>query len=104
METRTSSSPAAWENIEHAIARGDPYCRGVVLLGLSAPHAELVRSFVAAAPFKVVKGFAVGRTIFDEVARQWFSGATSDDAAVKRMAERLASLVEAWRHARAEAA
>ena len=99
-----SASLATWENVEHAIARGDPYCRGVVLLGLSAPQAELIRSFIAAAPFKVVKGFAVGRTIFDEVARKWFSGATSDDAAVNGMAERLASLVSAWRHARAVAA
>ncbi len=57
-----SANPAAWENIEGAIARGDPYCRGVVLLGLAAPQAELVGSFVAAAPFKVIKGFAVGRT------------------------------------------
>jgi 5-dehydro-2-deoxygluconokinase len=98
-----SASAATWENIESAIARGDPYCRGVVLLGLSAPQGELVGSFVAAAPFKVVKGFAVGRTIFDEVAREWFCGVTGDDAAVNGMAERLAALVSAWRHARAEA-
>jgi 5-dehydro-2-deoxygluconokinase len=99
-----SASPAAWKHIESAIARGDPHCRGVVLLGLSAPYGELVRAFAAAAPFKVVKGFAVGRTIFDEVAREWFRGATSDDAAVDGMAERLAALVSAWRHARSEAA
>jgi 5-dehydro-2-deoxygluconokinase len=99
-----SSSPAAWKNIESAIARADPYCRGVVLLGLSAPHGELVGSFVAAAPFKVVKGFAIGRTIFEEIAREWFRGVRGDEAAVKGMAERLAALVSAWRHARAGAA
>jgi 5-dehydro-2-deoxygluconokinase len=98
-----SSSPATWKNIENAIARGDPYCRGVVLLGKSAPQGELIGSFAAAAPFKVVKGFAVGRTIFDEVARAWFCGATGDDAAVSDMAGRLAALVGAWRHARAQA-
>jgi 5-dehydro-2-deoxygluconokinase len=97
-----SASPATWKNIESAIAQGDPYCRGVVLLGLSAPQAELVGSFAAAAPFKVVKGFAAGRTIFDEVAREWFCGATGDDAAVQGMAEKLAALVSAWRR-RAEA-
>jgi 5-dehydro-2-deoxygluconokinase len=74
-----------------------------VLLGLSAPQVELVDSFVAAAPFKVVKGFAVGRTIFDEVAREWFCGAMGDDAAVNGMAERLTALVSAWRRARSEA-
>jgi 5-dehydro-2-deoxygluconokinase len=100
----TCASPAAWKNIERAIARGDPYCRGVVLLGLPASQGELVRSFIAAAAFNVVKGFAVGRTIFDEVARGWFGGEVSDEAAVQGMAERLAALVIAWRRARAEAA
>jgi 5-dehydro-2-deoxygluconokinase len=99
-----SASSATWQNIESAIAQGDPFCRGVVLLGLSAPAGELVGSFVAAAPFKVVKGFAVGRTIFDEVAREWFCGEMGDDAAVKGMAERLTALVSAWAHARAKAA
>jgi 5-dehydro-2-deoxygluconokinase len=99
-----SSSAKTWENIEGAIMRGDPLCRGVVLLGLSAPEGELVGSFVAAAPFKIVKGFAVGRTIFDTIARGWFSGAMSDDAAVNGMAEKLTALVSAWRRARTAAA
>jgi 5-dehydro-2-deoxygluconokinase len=98
-----SSSPATWKNIERAIARGDPYCRGVVLLGLSAPQSELAASFAIAAPFKIVKGFAVGRTIFGEIAREWFRGVTGDEAAVKRMAANLSALVSAWRHVRAEA-
>jgi 5-dehydro-2-deoxygluconokinase len=99
-----SASSATWQNIESAITQGDPFCRGVVLLGLSAPAGELAGSFVAAAPFKVVKGFAVGRTIFDEVAREWFCGEMDDDAAVKGMAERLTVLVSAWTRARAQVA
>jgi len=98
-----SSNSATWRNIESAIARADPYCRGVVLLGLSAPSSALVSSFAAAAPFRIVKGFAVGRTIFEETARQWFRGVIGDEAAVKRMAANLAALVSAWRHTRAEA-
>ncbi|MGC1521442.1 MAG: 5-dehydro-2-deoxygluconokinase [Steroidobacteraceae bacterium] len=98
-----SPSAATWKNIESAIARGDPHCRGVVLLGLSASQAELVCSFAAAARFKVVKGFAVGRTIFDAVAREWFGGEMSDEAAVRGMAERLGALVGEWRR-RVEAA
>jgi len=99
-----SANPATWKNIEGAIARGDPYCRGVVILGLSAPHDQLVGYFATAAPCKIVKGFAVGRTIFNEVAREWFCGRLRDDAAVHGMAERLSALVSAWRQARAEAA
>ena len=98
-----SVDPAAWRNIESAIARADPYCRGVVLLGLSAPPSELISSFAAAAPFKIIKGFAVGRTIFEAPARDWFRGAMDDEAAVQQMAANLAVLVSAWRHTRAEA-
>ncbi len=99
-----SANSATWGNIEGAISRGDPLCRGVVLLGLAAPQDELVGSFVAAAPFKIVKGFAVGRTIFEAVAREWFSGKMTDDSAVKGMAEKLTALVSAWRRVRTGAA
>jgi 5-dehydro-2-deoxygluconokinase len=98
-----SVNSAAWRNIESAIARADPYCRGIVLLGLSAPPSELISSFAAAAPFKIVKGFAVGRTIFEQPARDWFRGEVGDEAAVQQMAANLAMLVSAWRHTRAEA-
>jgi 5-dehydro-2-deoxygluconokinase len=98
-----SASAAVWKNIETTIARADPYCRGVVLLGLSAPHSELVASFHAAAPFKIIKGFAIGRTIFDPVAQDWFRGNLNDDAAVQRMAGGFAALVSSWRQARAGA-
>ena len=98
-----SSNPATWRNIESAIARDDPYCRGVVLLGLSAPPSELAASFAAAAPCGIVKGFAVGRTIFEDVAHGWFHGVIDDESAVKRMAINLAALVSAWRQARKEA-
>jgi 5-dehydro-2-deoxygluconokinase len=97
-----SSNSATWRNIESTIARNDPYCRGVVLLGLSAPRSELVASFAAAAPCGIVKGFAVGRTIFEETAHDWFRGKIGDESAVKRMAVNLAALVSAWRHTRAE--
>jgi 5-dehydro-2-deoxygluconokinase len=94
------ADPEAWRHIEAAVTEGDPLCRGVVLLGLSAPEAELVSSFEAAAPFNIVKGFAVGRTIFHEAARDWFAGRISDDEAVSALAGKLSALVNAWRRAR----
>ena len=45
------------------------YCRGVLLLGLDAPQAELEASFALAARQPVCKGFAIGRTIFGAPAR-----------------------------------
>lgn len=96
-----SGDGGAWRNIEAVILKNDPLCRGIVLLGLSAPPEELLASFRAAAPVHAVKGFAVGRTIFNDVARSWFAGEVSDDEAVDALAGRLRELAEAWRAARA---
>ena len=93
--------PAAWRNIEAAVTENDPYCRGVVLLGLSTPIPQLIESFDAAAGVDIVKGFAVGRTIFYDVARDWMTGAIDDAGAVDALADRLKLLVDAWRKARA---
>jgi 5-dehydro-2-deoxygluconokinase len=96
-----SASPTEWQNIVDVIAERDPYCRGVVLLGLSSPMPELVASLEAAAPFHLIKGFAVGRTIFHDVAREWLSGEIDDSEAIQEMASRLSTLADAWRAARA---
>jgi 5-dehydro-2-deoxygluconokinase len=90
----------AWDAIGDAIAANDPWCRGVVLLGLDAPEAELERGFRAAADARIVKGFAVGRTIFSDAARAWLVGRLSDEAAVEEMAERFGRLVRMWEGAR----
>jgi 5-dehydro-2-deoxygluconokinase len=90
------ASSRAWDRIGAMIARHDPYCRGIMLLGLEAPEAELDKAFRATAGHKAVKGFAIGRSIFGEVAPSWLAGKTSDDAATAEMAERFASLVKLW--------
>ena len=73
------------------------------MLGLDAPEPELAASFKAAAGFDLVKGFAVGRSIFGEVARGWMRGALGDDDAVAEMARRYARLSAVWDAARAAA-
>ena len=92
---------AAWANIVRVIEERDPLCRGVVMLGLSAPIPDLIASFEAAAAFPLIKGFAVGRSIFHDVARDWLSGRSTDQDAVDAMAGRLSALVQGWRSARA---
>ena len=96
-----SANAQAWQAIQDTITREDPLCRGVVLLGLSAPEAELVAAFTAAAPFEIVKGFAVGRTVFHEVARAWFQGSMRDEDATEAMTSKFLTLANAWREARA---
>jgi 5-dehydro-2-deoxygluconokinase len=94
------TDPAAWREIEAAVKENDPLCRGVVLLGLSAPEAELVASFEVVAPFPIVKGFAVGRTIFYDVAREWLANRIDDEAAVTALVGKFKVLVDAWRRLR----
>jgi len=95
------ADPAAWRAIERVIAARDPWCRGVVLLGLSQPAETLVAAFRAAADVGVVKGFAVGRTIWQAPARAWLAGEIDDDTARRQLAERFQALVDAWRLERA---
>jgi len=89
-------SPGAWRTIEQVIGANDPYCRGIVLLGLEAPQAELASAFRMASGTKLVKGFAVGRTIFADAAEKWLSGSMTDEDAVADMAARFEALVSAW--------
>jgi 5-dehydro-2-deoxygluconokinase len=91
------ADPAAWDEIGNTIDKNDPYCRGIVLLGLEAPAEELEKGFKAVAGKSHVKGFAVGRTIFNEAAHDWLRGTISDEAAVKMMAEKFGQLVAIWR-------
>ncbi|GJE44426.1 bifunctional 5-dehydro-2-deoxygluconokinase/5-dehydro-2-deoxyphosphogluconate aldolase [Methylobacterium soli] len=88
--------PAAWHRIAAIIERDDPFCRGIVLLGLDAPEDVLVAAFRAAAGCSRVKGFAVGRTLFAEPARRWLAGEIDDEAAISEMARRFDGLVAAW--------
>ncbi len=93
----------AWANVVSAIEENDPNTRGIVVLGLDAPEAELAASFDIAAGFELLKGFAVGRTIFGDAARAWLKGEMSDAEAVDQMAQRFARLCEIWDTARAKA-
>jgi 5-dehydro-2-deoxygluconokinase len=94
------TSAQGWQAAIAAIEAHDPHTRGIVVLGLDAPEAELAASFQVAAAFDLVKGFAVGRTIFGEVAPGWLAGDLDDGAAVAEMARRFARLSGIWDTAR----
>ncbi len=95
-----SPDPAAWSAIAGIIEERDSLCRGVLVLGKSADAGTLVGVFQAAARFDVVKGFAVGRTIFEEPARLWLAGRIDAAETVDRLATNFQTLVEAWRSAK----
>jgi 5-dehydro-2-deoxygluconokinase len=89
----------AWRAVANVIEKNDPLCRGIVLLGLEAPEEDLEAAFAIAAKEPMVKGFAVGRTIFNDPARAWLRGTLGDEEAVEVMASKFARLVSAWQQA-----
>lgn len=90
----------AWANAVAAITRNDPRTRGIVVLGLDAPEVDLAASFALAAQQPLVKGFAVGRTIFGNAARDWLAGHMTDGQAVDEMAGNYSRLCNIWNKAR----
>lgn len=88
-------SGAAWKTVGNTIARNDPDCHGVLMLGLDAPIAKLEAAF-ADVKTPWVRGFAIGRSIFADPARDWLGGTIGDYRAVGAMADRFSGLVQSW--------
>jgi 5-dehydro-2-deoxygluconokinase len=93
-------TPACWHAIAEVIAERDPWCNGILVLGLDAPEETLRRAFQDVAGVELCRGFAVGRSIFNTAARAWFNGALSNEAATEDIAERYRRLIVSWREAR----
>ena len=93
-------SARQWQGIDALIAERDPYCRGVVLLGQSASIDALREGFGAARASKSCRGFAVGRTIFEEPSRRWLTGMIDDAALVREVRDNFEALIDAWRAVR----
>jgi 5-dehydro-2-deoxygluconokinase len=93
-------TPASWRAIADVIAERDPWCNGILMLGLDAPEETLRRAFEDVASIELCRGFAVGRSIFNTAARAWFNSTLSDEAAIEDIAERYRRLIDSWRGAR----
>lgn len=97
-------SAQMWRQIDALIQARDPYCRGVVLLGLNAPAEILREGFRAARASKTCRGFTVGRTIFYEPSRKWFQGELDDEGVKREVAANFVELIQAWREESGRAA
>lgn len=82
--------------LDQLITTRSPFCRGIVVLGLDAPIAELGEGFKAFAGLPRVKGFAVGRSIFAEPARAWLNGEYDNPQLIERVAANYAQVIEQW--------
>ena len=93
-------SPSQWQAVDALIAERDPYCRGVLLLGLNASREALVSGFRDAKGSRSCRGFAIGRTIFHEPAGAWLAGTIDDAELTKRVRSNYEALIGAWREAK----
>jgi 5-dehydro-2-deoxygluconokinase len=98
-----AQSAASWRAIGELIEARDPWCNGVLLLGLDAPEESLQLSFANAALTSACRGFAVGRSIFSTAANGWLRGVMTDEAAIVDMANRYRRLIDMWRAHRHDA-
>ncbi|MDO6729390.1 5-dehydro-2-deoxygluconokinase [Marinovum sp. 2_MG-2023] len=96
-------TPEAWTITCDTIVKNDANTRGIVILGLGESEGKLAASFRIAAQYPLVKGFAVGRTIFAESAVKWMKGALSDADAIDTMAGNFARLCDHWDNAKKSA-
>ncbi len=85
--------------IDELIRQHTPHCRGIVVLGLDAPAAELAHGFRAFNGVPLVKGFAVGRTIFGEPARAWLADQIDDDELIRQVAANYSRVTQLWQEA-----
>ena len=89
-------SAKTWADISHVIEQHDPYCRGILILGLDAPEEQFKAVFDASVGAPLVKGFAVGRTIFGQPSADWLDGKLTDDELITEVGERYRRLIKLW--------
>ncbi len=91
---------ASWVKKIDALIRAEtPHCSGIVVLGLDAPLDELAIGFEAFKGCELVKGFAVGRTIFGKPASAWLANEIDSTHLIQQVAGNYAAVTKAWQKA-----
>ncbi len=90
-------SAQTWADISKVIEQNDKYCRGILILGLDAPESEFEAVFKASANAPLVKGFAVGRTIFGQPSADWLANKLDDQQLIAAVSERYRRLIHLWK-------
>ena len=85
-----------WNAIGQVIDESDPFCQGVIVLGLNSSIDSISESFQVAAQQPWVRGFAVGRTIFTAAAKRWLARKIDDSTAVIEMRANYRSIIDVW--------
>ena len=85
-----------WKRCGDIVRANDAQMQGIIVLGKEAESEVLASVFRNARAEPLVKGFAVGRTIFAGAAQDWLNGRIDDDMAVTTMTDLFAGLIDAW--------
>ena len=91
-------SPAGWDAVSAVIDNNAPHCRGVLILGLNRPIDQLAEGFKHSAGQKWCKGFAIGRTIFNDPLRSWMMGDSTDEQFIQQTADNYSAVITAWQN------
>ncbi len=89
-----------WQAITKVIQEHDPECYGIVMLGMEASLSKLTQAFKLAAQQPLVKGFAIGRSIFSSPAQQWLANKCNDQQLINAVADNYQLLLKAWSDAK----
>ena len=87
----------SWRRLGDVVREYDPHCRGILVLGQDVAESRLAQAFDAAADEPMVRGFAIGRTIFWPVAESWFAGRTQDSQAIDQIVANYRRISAMWR-------
>ena len=60
----------------------------------------MIEVFNSSQKEKLIKGFAIGRTIFSEAAQKWLNDEISNDYAKNIMSDKLKKLIKIWENSR----
>ena len=88
--------PQFWQAASDIVAKNDPHIQGIIILGKNMPSGDLASVFKAGRSADRVNGFAIGRTIFGDVAANWFTEKMTDEEAMTEMSQRFSSLIQMW--------
>lgn len=90
------SDPAFWQACGSVARAHDRHLQGLIVLGKQVDSSALAETFAAARQEELVRGFAIGRTIFEQAADSWLAGKIGDAGAVADMAGKYQQLITAW--------
>jgi 5-dehydro-2-deoxygluconokinase len=86
----------AWNSIRLHLEKYDTLCRGVLLLGQREDINVLSKTLEDLSSLEIVKGFAVGRSIWEEAADKWFEKEISEKEVITLISSRYVHLIESF--------